>query len=51
MAEKKKPKYSSEEMKKYFNDPGYRAELLNKSRGFFRKFRYYFLGAAVCSSC
>lgn len=47
MAEKKRPKYSSDEMKKYFNDPNYRAELLNKSKGFFRKFRYYFLGAGV----
>ncbi len=46
MAEKKKPRYSSDEMKKYFNDPKYRAELLNRSRGFFRKYRYYFFGAA-----
>ncbi|MCK9409228.1 MAG: PBP1A family penicillin-binding protein [Bacteroidetes bacterium] len=46
MAEKKKPKYSSEEMKKYFNDPVYREELLKRSRGFFKKYRYYFFGAA-----
>jgi hypothetical protein len=40
MADKKKPKYSSEEMKKYFNDPRYREELLMRSRGFFKKYRY-----------
>ncbi|MFA5833415.1 MAG: PBP1A family penicillin-binding protein [Bacteroidota bacterium] len=45
MTEKKKPKYSSEEMKKYFNDPQYREALLQKSRGFFKKYRYYFFGA------
>lgn len=44
MAENKKPKYSSEEMKKYFNDPEYRARLLNQSKGFFKKYRFYFLG-------
>ncbi|MFA6469782.1 MAG: PBP1A family penicillin-binding protein [Bacteroidota bacterium] len=36
-------------MKKYFNDPQYRSELLKRSRGFFKKYRYYFLGVAgVC---
>lgn len=34
-------------MKKYFNDPHYRAELLKRSKGFFRKYRYVFLGLAV----
>lgn len=47
MAEKKRLKYSSEEMKKYFNDPTYREALLKRSRGFFRKYRYYFLGFSV----
>ncbi|MBP9212569.1 MAG: transglycosylase domain-containing protein, partial [Bacteroidetes bacterium] len=44
MAEKKRPKYSSDEMKKYFNDAQYREQLLQRSRGFFRKYRYYFFG-------
>lgn len=44
MAEKKRPKYSSDEMKKYFNDAAYREQLLQRSRGFFRKYRYYFFG-------
>jgi penicillin-binding protein 1A len=43
----KKPSFSSEEMKKYFNDPKYREELLRRSKGFFKKFRLYFLGAFV----
>ncbi len=47
MAEKKKPKYSSEQMKKYFNDPTYRGELLKKGKSFFQKFRFYFLGAFI----
>lgn len=42
---KKKSPYSSEEMKKYFNDPRYREELLRRGKGFFRRYRYYFLGA------
>lgn len=45
MAEKKRPKYSSEEMKRYFNDAQYREEMLKRGRGFFRKYRYHFLGA------
>ena len=47
MDEKRKLKYSSEEMKKYFNDPAYRAALLEKSRGFFKKYRFYFLGVFI----
>ncbi|MDP1677157.1 MAG: PBP1A family penicillin-binding protein [Bacteroidota bacterium] len=47
MAEKKKPKYSSEQMKKYFNDPSYRSELLKKGKGFFHRIRFYLLGALV----
>ena len=45
MADKKRPKYSSEEMKKYFGDPKYREALLQKSKGFFKKYRRYFFGA------
>lgn len=41
MAEKKKPKYSSEQMRRYFNDPVYRQQLLNRSRSFLRKYWYY----------
>ncbi len=44
MADKKKPKYSSEQMKKYFSDPNYRDELLKKRRGFYHKYRFYFFG-------
>jgi penicillin-binding protein 1A len=44
MAEKKRPKYSSEQMKKYFNDASYRGELLKKGKSFFQKYRYYFFG-------
>ncbi len=47
MAEKKKPHYSSEQMKRYFNDPSYRRELLKRGKGFFRKYWYYFAGFAV----
>jgi penicillin-binding protein 1A len=42
---KKKGRYSSDEMKRYFNDPKYREELMQRSRSFFRKYRYYFLAA------
>lgn len=45
MAEKKRPKYSSEQMKRYFNDPAYRQQLLSRGRSFYKRFRYYFLGA------
>ncbi|MDD8017617.1 MAG: PBP1A family penicillin-binding protein [Bacteroidota bacterium] len=44
---KKKPLYSSEEMKKYFHDPSYRQEILKRSKGFFKKNRWYFYGAGV----
>ncbi len=47
MADKKKPKYSSEEMKKYFNDPKYRESLLTRSKGFFRRHRFYFFGLFI----
>lgn len=47
MVEKKKPKYSSEQMKRYFNDSSYREELLKKGKGFFHKFRFYFFGAFI----
>lgn len=44
---KKKKRYSSDDMKKYFNDPQYREEMLNKGRGFFKKYRWYFYGASL----
>ncbi|MBI2427268.1 MAG: transglycosylase domain-containing protein [Ignavibacteriales bacterium] len=44
---KKRSRYSSEEMKRYFNDPQYREELLQRSKGFLKKYRYYFLGLAL----
>lgn len=47
MAEKKKRRYSSEEMKRYFHDAHYREQLLQRSKGFLKRFRFYFLGAAV----
>lgn len=47
MAEKKRLKYSSEQMKKYFSDPAYRTELLKKGKGFFHKFRFYFFGIVI----
>ena len=42
---KKKSRYSSDEMKKYFNDRHFREELLRRGMGFFHRFRFYFLGA------
>ena len=41
--------YSSEEMKRYFNDPEYRRMLLERSKSFFRRNKRYFLlaGAVV----
>jgi penicillin-binding protein 1A len=47
MADKKKPKYSSEQMKKYFNDPSYRQQLLLRGKSFFRKYWYYFAGLGI----
>ncbi|MEW5798586.1 MAG: PBP1A family penicillin-binding protein [Bacteroidota bacterium] len=44
---KKKMRYSSEEMKRYFNDPQYREELLQRSKGFLKRNRYYFLGLGI----
>jgi len=46
MADEHKPRFSSEEMKKYFNDPTYREELLRKSKSFLKKQWRFFLGLA-----
>ncbi|HEY4613655.1 MAG TPA: transglycosylase domain-containing protein, partial [Bacteroidota bacterium] len=47
MADQKK--YSSEEMDRYFNDPGYRRSLLKRSKGFLREHRRWFiLGGVLC---
>ncbi len=43
----KKLRYSSEEMKKYFNDPAYRQNMLERGRGFYKKYRFYFYGALI----
>lgn len=48
MATDKKPKkspYSSEEMKRYFNDPEYRQRMLDRGKSFYKKFKYFFFAA------
>ncbi|MEW6061106.1 MAG: PBP1A family penicillin-binding protein [Bacteroidota bacterium] len=44
---KKKSRYSSEEMRRYFNDPKYRQDLLQRSKSFLRRHWYYVAALAV----